>query len=218
MTGHTFARVCWTLVAALLLAAAQAAAQQPPFSIGEICKGVDICAPPRTACSASGFRITLTNFSPAPPSSTGAASYTYTICSPPAGTCTGTARPGESCLDHKFCQSKGQTTDPSARCTRDCATQEFRNLSHFDVVFPQIGASCGDAIDALISRCEALCGADHKTISASGCIQALDAFNNSVDTLTPTPAPFNNPGPAQPAYCQAAGGNGIVIGKPPYCK
>lgn len=394
--GRTLACGCWTLVAVLLFLAAPGAAQQPPFSIGEICKGVNICAPPRTACSASGFRITLTNFSPAPPSSTGAASYTYTICSPPLGTCTGTARPGEACLDHSFCQKKGQTEDPNARCTRECATQEFRNLSHFDVVFPQIGASCidqgaavtgscsvgnfvlgdgscfdlgggsdsyvakcdntpplapgqcltmtvniydehvglaaavvvdkagqtctgtciagpsceeceappppggcltrtpsfwgthpqvtslflpvsvcgvslgvveagsgssvtealcvagglecrsntayaqlvrqlaaaklnlaataqnggscGVAITELIAKCESLCTADHKTISASGCIQALDAFNNSVDTLTPTPAPFNNPGPAQPAYCQAANGNGIVIGKPPYCK
>jgi hypothetical protein len=382
-------------VAALLLAA-PAPAQTSPFPIGEICEGVGVCAPPKSACSASGFRITLTSFSPANTSSTGAAGYTYTICSPAAGTCTGTARPGESCLDHSFCQKKGQSEDPNALCTRDCATQDFYNLSHFDVVFPQIGASCidpgtavtgscsvgnfvlgdgscfgsgpdpqsyvakcdgvpplqpgqcltmtvnifdedvtlaaavvvdkagnnctgtciagpsceqceappppggcltrtpgfwgthphvtslflpvsvcgvslgtveagsptsatealcvaggvecrsntayvqlvrqlaaaklnlaataanggscGVPITELISKCEALCGADHKTISASGCIQALDAFNNTVDTLTPTPAPFNNPGPAQPASCQAANGNGTVIGKPLYCK
>jgi hypothetical protein len=79
------------------------------------------------------------------------------------------------------------------------------------------GGTCGDAISALITKCESLCTADQKTISASGCIQLLDAFNNSVDTLTPTPAPFNNPGPADPTQCQTANGNGIVIGKSDFC-
>jgi len=384
------------MLAAFVLVAPPAA--QSSFPIGEICRELeDICAPPESACSATGFKITLTAFSPANTSSSGAASYTYTICSPPLGTCTGTARPGEACLDNNFCKTKGQVTDPTATCTRDCATDEFRALSHFDVVFPAIGASCidaetevtgscsagdfglgdaacfgagsgsesyvakcdntppldpgqcltmtvnipsehvglaaavvvdkagtnactgtciagpsceeceeppppggcltrtagfwgthphvtsqflpvqvcgvslttteagwpysatealcvaggvecksntayvqlvrqlaaaklnlaataanggtcGDAISELITKCESLCTADHRTISASQCIQLLDAFNSSVDTLTPTPAPFNNPGPAQPASCQAANGNGIVIGKPRYCK
>jgi hypothetical protein len=389
---------CAVLVAALVLLAAPAAAQ---FPIGEICKGLeDLCQPPRSACSASGFKITLTAFSPANPSDGGVASYTYTICSPPAGVCTGTVRLGEPCLEHNFCRRKGTRVDQTATCTRECATDEFRNLSHFDVVFPAIGASCisegtvvtgscsvgdfvgdfvlgdaacfgaqggsqnfvakcdntptlqpgecltmtvnipseevglaaavvvdkagpnctgtciagpscekcgtppepggcltrtagfwgthphvtaqflpvtvcgvslgttlagsptsatealcvaggvecksntayvqlvrqlaaaklnlaataanggtcGDAISALITKCESLCTADQKTISASGCIQLLDAFNNSVDTLTPTPAPFNNPGPADPTQCQTANGNGIVIGKSNFCK
>jgi hypothetical protein len=393
MTRFKWECTCAAVLAALVLLAAPAAAD---FAIGDICKDVtDLCKPPNPSCSASGFKITLTAFSPANSSNSGAASYTYTICSPPRGVCTGTARPGESCLDNNFCKTKGTESDASATCTRECATDEFRGLSHFDVVFPEIGASCigkgtvvtgscsvgtftlgdgscfgggtgseklvakcdgtslnpgdcltmtvnipgeevglaaavvvdkagdnctgtciagpscekcgtppppggcltrtagfwgthplitaqflpvsvcgvsltgtdagfgdsatealcvaggvecksntayvqlvrqlaaaklnlvatefnggtcGDAISALITKCESLCNADQTTISASGCIQLLDAFNQSVDTLTPTPAPFNNPGPADPTQCQAATGNGIVIGKPLFCK
>jgi hypothetical protein len=394
MTRFKWESTCAVLVAALVLLAAPAAAD---VAIGDICKDVtDLCTPPNPSCSASGFKITLTAFSSANPSDEGVASYTYTICSPPPGVCTGTLRSGESCLDNNFCKTKGTASDSSATCTRECATDQFRNLSHFDVVFPAIGASCigegtvvtgscsvgnfvlgdaacfgpqggsqsfvakcdntpelqpgqcltmtvnipseevglaaavvvdkagdnctgtciagpscekcgtppppggcltrtagfwgthplitaqflpvsvcgvslgttsagsptsatealcvsggvecksntayvqlvrqlaaaklnlaatafnggtcGDAISALITKCESLCTADQNTISASGCIQLLDAFNNSVDTLTPTPAPFNNPGPADPAQCQTANGNGIVIGKSNFCK
>jgi hypothetical protein len=93
-------------LAALVLLAAPAAAN---FAIGEICTDVqDFCKPPNPSCSASGFKITLTAFSPANPSDGGVASYTYTICSPPEGVCTGTARPGERCLDNTFVRPKGR--------------------------------------------------------------------------------------------------------------
>jgi hypothetical protein len=385
MTRFKWECTCAAVLAALVLLAAPAAAD---FAIGDICKDVtDLCKPPNASCSASGFKITLTAFSPANSSNSGAASYTYTICSPPPGTCVGGPKSGQPCQDHDACDG--------GACNRECAVKKFHDLSHFDVVFPPIGASCigegtvvtgtcsvgdfvlgdgscfapgpgsqsfvakcdntpplapgqcltmtvnipseqvglaaavvvdkagpdctgtciagpsceecvpppppggcltrtpgfwgthphiteqflpvsvcgvslsttlagsgnsatealcvaggvecrsnpayaqlvrqlaaaklnlvataanggtcGPAITELITKCESLCAADQKTISASGCIQLLDAFNNSVDTLTPTPAPFNNPGPAQPEACQTATGNGIVIGKPPRC-
>jgi hypothetical protein len=74
----------------------------------------------------------------------------------------------------------------------------------------------GVDIDALIERCEtaALCGDTApkagKAISASRCIELLDAFNNSEDTLE-TFGPFIRPGPAAPEECQKASGNGHII-------
>jgi hypothetical protein len=75
------------------------------------------------------------------------------------------------------------------------------------------GGTCGLAIEATIANCEQLCGKTQNAISSSGCIQALDAFNNSQDTFAVTPSPFDRPGPADPSQCQAASGNGLVTGK-----
>ena len=76
------------------------------------------------------------------------------------------------------------------------------------------GGDCGAAIAARIAECEAkFCGASQSRISGSGCIEDLDAFNNSQDTFAITPAPFDSPGPADPTQCTAANGNGLVIGK-----
>jgi hypothetical protein len=62
------------------------------------------------------------------------------------------------------------------------------------------GASCSDFryrdqnIQYWVSYCEGLCGANKATITNSGCIEALNAFNNSQDTgFTATPAPFDRP-------------------------
>jgi hypothetical protein len=74
----------------------------------------------------------------------------------------------------------------------------------------------GVDIDLLIERCEAaaLCGDTGakagKLIAASGCIEQLDAFNNSEDTLDVF-GPFVSPGPAAPAECQEANGNGVIV-------
>lgn len=74
----------------------------------------------------------------------------------------------------------------------------------------------GVDIDALIERCEAaaLCGDTGakagKLIAASLCIEQLDAFNNSDDTLEVF-GPFVTPGPADPTECQEANGNGIIV-------
>lgn len=75
------------------------------------------------------------------------------------------------------------------------------------------GGTCGTEVPARIAECEALCGANQKTISNSGCIEDLAAFNESLDTFDVTPAPFDRPGPAQPGECRAANGNGLVIGE-----
>lgn len=79
------------------------------------------------------------------------------------------------------------------------------------------GGSCapidGISVEARIAECEALCDANQKTISGSGCIEDLAGFNESEDTIPVTPAPFDSPGPANPTKCRAANGNGIVIGK-----
>ena len=79
------------------------------------------------------------------------------------------------------------------------------------------GVFCGEAIETRIGECEALCGASKKAISASGCIEDLAAFNESMDGLIPTPPPFDSPGPADSRQCRQANGNGTVIGKPPSC-
>jgi hypothetical protein len=82
------------------------------------------------------------------------------------------------------------------------------------------GATCSDyestiftdkTIQEIIAYCEAnYCSGNKNQISASRCIEALDEFNRSGDTGFETdPEPFNRPGPAQVAECQAARGNGI---------
>ena len=73
--------------------------------------------------------------------------------------------------------------------------------------------TCGADIEKRIQECERLCDGTKAAISASGCITDLDTFNNSKDTVGVTPPPFNQPGPGDPSQCQAATGNGLVIGK-----
>ena len=74
----------------------------------------------------------------------------------------------------------------------------------------------GVNIDDLIASCEAadLCGDSGakggSKITASGCIEKRDAFNNSDDTLAPF-RPFVTPGPASPETCQTANGDGIIV-------
>jgi len=75
------------------------------------------------------------------------------------------------------------------------------------------GGDCGQGIADRIADCEGLCGSDSDAINDSACIDDLDEFNNSQDTLAPTPAPFDRPGPASPGDCTDANGNGILVGK-----
>ena len=74
------------------------------------------------------------------------------------------------------------------------------------------GGFCGSSIGDRILACEELCGENQRTISGSGCIEDLAAFNESEDTVDVTPAPFDSPGPADPTDCREANGNGILIG------
>jgi hypothetical protein len=84
----------------------------------------------------------------------------------------------------------------------------------------------GKTIQEWISLCEGLCGASKSVISNSGCIEALDAFNNSLDTgFDVTPPGFDHPpvddhdniSGADPTQCNLAQGNNKkdkwVIGK-----
>ena len=93
-----------------------------------VCDGVTCDNLQESICDAGGFRVSLTDYIPAPSSGSGAATYTYEICSPPEGVCSGGTglRAGESCSDNSFCQSKGQDTDPGALCDRECAVDDFR--------------------------------------------------------------------------------------------
>jgi hypothetical protein len=72
----------------------------------------------------------------------------------------------------------------------------------------------GRSIEEWIDHCEdSYCNAAKQEIARSGCIEALTAFNESQDTgFDVTPAPFDQPGPADPSHCQKARGNGIFVG------
>lgn len=106
------------------------------------CSGVDCDALPTSLCDPGGFSVTQTGYTAASSDNNGTATYTYRICSPAAGVCDGTVRFGESCLDDDFCKKKGQNQDPDATCSRECAVDQFRGLSHFDVDFPSLGDTC----------------------------------------------------------------------------
>ncbi len=76
------------------------------------------------------------------------------------------------------------------------------------------GGSCESVLPAArIAECETKCGGTKQQILNSNCIADLDAFNNSEDTLSTTPPPFDAPGRAEPAECQKANGNCVVISK-----
>jgi hypothetical protein len=129
------------LLGALGAAAAFAADPNTPPDL-TVCESATCESLPDNVCSDAGFKITLTNYVAASGANSGTASYTYELCSPALGVCEGGLglRAGESCSDNSFCQSKGQDDDPEATCNRECATDEFRGLSHFDVTFPELGA------------------------------------------------------------------------------
>lgn len=77
------------------------------------------------------------------------------------------------------------------------------------------GGSCSaSGIEDRIAECEALyCSGNQPQISGSGCIEDLAGFNESLDTIAVTPAPFDRPGPADPRDCRQANGNGLVTGQ-----
>jgi hypothetical protein len=83
------------------------------------------------------------------------------------------------------------------------------------------GGNCtGDLppLTALLDGCcgaESVCTGDPVTgFSVNSCIDQLDAFNNSTDTLPPF-GPFVSPGPADPSQCQASKGNDVVVDPTP---
>ena len=74
----------------------------------------------------------------------------------------------------------------------------------------------GESIEEILARCDSpeICNANKRAIGNSGCIAAIDAFNNSQDIgFDVTPEPFDRPGPADPSQCRGARFDRIVIGK-----
>jgi hypothetical protein len=142
------------LIAAATPTWAQGNVKPPDLTV---CEGVDCALLADSVCSDAGFQVRLTNYTAASGTTSGVASYTYEICSPAAGICQGGngIRADESCLDDGFCQSKGQQTDPEASCSRECAADSFRGLSHFDVTFPELGAanSCLSGTNSVTGTC-----------------------------------------------------------------
>lgn len=152
MTNKTCRLFLGVAVACLALAAAPAGAQVTPPDLS-VCEGINCDNLQTAVCSAAGFKITLTGFTEPSTNNNGSATYTYQICSPALGLCNGTARPGEACSDNNFCRRKGQVEDPTATCSRECATDDFHGLSHFDVTFPELGASCLSSTTQVSGSC-----------------------------------------------------------------
>jgi hypothetical protein len=79
------------------------------------------------------------------------------------------------------------------------------------------GGNCpGDfpTLESLLDGCcgaESVCtGAPVEGLTIQSCIDQLDAFNNSPDTLPPF-GPFVSPGPADSSECRDARNNGVVV-------
>jgi hypothetical protein len=109
--------------------------------------------------------------------------------------------------DGKLYQGKSQ----QAQLVRQCVAAELNVAATLEG-----GGDClGDrpGLGDLIEGCcgvESICTGDVANgFNVGSCIDQLDAFNNSNDSIA-TFAPFNGPGPADPSYCQAAKGNGVI--------
>ena len=155
---RTTTYLVWTslTLATLMLGTLPASAQGGPTPPNlTVCDVVNCDTVQSGICSEGGFEITLSGFTPGGGNDNGAAIYNYQVCSPAAGVCDGTVRFGEACLDNAFCRRKGQNTDPLASCSRACAVDQFRGLSHFDLTFPELGAigSCLSSTTTISGSC-----------------------------------------------------------------
>jgi hypothetical protein len=79
------------------------------------------------------------------------------------------------------------------------------------------GGNCSTAFPNLQRQMAACCsarsactGTETEQFTVESCIEVLDAFNNSIDTLDPF-GPFVRPGPADPGVCQESRNNGVVV-------
>ena len=99
------------------------------------------------------------------------------------------------------------------------ATNALLSATCADFRYPAV---TGKTISEWIIYCEGLCGENKGTISSSGCIEALNAFDNSEDIIfDTTPSPFDRPpvdnfgniSGADPSGFTAAHSGGYVIGK-----
>jgi hypothetical protein len=135
--------------------------------------------------------------------------------------------------DHKASTSP-QLLQLVRQCTAAALNQSASLGNDGDCRSTPIGTSStfGAVFDACCSASFCTAGTSASAITASGCIEKLDQFNNSEDTFADAPAPFDNLGTAmcpipdpfeplltnacsaQPARCNEANGNGFV--NPPY--
>jgi hypothetical protein len=79
------------------------------------------------------------------------------------------------------------------------------------------GGNCSSEFPNLDAQMAACCSAQSACtgeapagFTVNSCIELLDAFNNSVDTLAPFD-PFVSPGPADSSVCRDARNNGVVV-------
>ena len=79
------------------------------------------------------------------------------------------------------------------------------------------GGNCPGDLPPLTSLLDGCCGAASvctgdpvEGLTIQSCIDQLDAFNNSPDTLPPF-GPFVNPGPADSSKCRDSRNNGVVV-------
>jgi hypothetical protein len=79
------------------------------------------------------------------------------------------------------------------------------------------GGNCSSEFPNLDAQMAACCGAESACtgspspgFTVNSCIEILDAFNNSSDTLPPFD-PFVSPGPADSSVCRDARNNGVVV-------
>lgn len=144
-------------------------AQVTPPDLG-ICDGITCDVLPDSLCSDAGFEISLINFIPPNVDPNGSATYVYKICSPGAGECDSGPVIGNSCLEQDDCSkscniNSGKCQGTSTACTSDadcvgtcnrpCAVDDFHGLSHFDILFPQLGGvdSCLSAENTVSGSC-----------------------------------------------------------------
>lgn len=95
------------------------------------CDGVECNTLPFSLCTPGGFEVSLVNFEPASNANSGMATYVYEICNPAEGVCS--VDQTTPCLENDKCVNLGLGT-----CNRTCAVDDFHDLSHFDVLFPNL--------------------------------------------------------------------------------
>jgi len=120
------------------------------------------------------------------------------------------------CFSNSNDASANGTSPQQLQLIRQCMAAELNMAASVD-----LGGSCEsetinlESIVSIMDRCcrgaDSVCRGETcgQEISESRCIEPLDMFNNSLDTLEKVD-PFISPGPALSCDCAAANGNGFV--------
>lgn len=117
-------------------------------------------------CDAGGFKVSLVGFEPASTATSGVATYTYEICSPEPGVCSGDGT--TACRDNNKCTQGGNPA--GGTCNRECAVDQFRDLSHLDLFFPELGGAES-------------CLSDQNTVSGSCAVSTNSSGQASVGSF-----------------------------------